>query len=277
MRALLRALLRPEPSERITAADARPPTSTGCTTTAQSSRGTCRGRDRRRRASTCGPSPWCQPGFDFIGRQGVLSSRGSSAPDVDHPLRLAVSCLAQVQVRAALCSAVHGSVPVTRKRLQLVGIGALCLTCKHEGVMIPNMNDFIYICDNAYELDALLQIEVEILSRSTCSCTCPRRTTSCCRCSARSARRCSMRTPRRSSFRAFDRGASAAAPRPGALPRRPARWRRACARRRDARRAALARRRRDRGRRRRRGGGGQRKVPSATARAGCAVLTSGRP
>ena len=55
-------------------------------------------------------------------------------------------------------------VPVTRKRLQLVGIGALCLTCKHEEVMIPNMNDFIYICDNAYELDALLQIEVEILS-----------------------------------------------------------------------------------------------------------------
>lgn len=53
---------------------------------------------------------------------------------------------------------------VARKRLQLVGIGALCLACKHEEVMIPSMNDFIFICDNAYTLDELMQIEAEILT-----------------------------------------------------------------------------------------------------------------
>ena len=54
--------------------------------------------------------------------------------------------------------------PIERKRLQLLGIGALCLACKHEEVMIPNMNDFIYICDNAYKLEELMQVEVEMLS-----------------------------------------------------------------------------------------------------------------
>ena len=48
--------------------------------------------------------------------------------------------------------------------LQLVGIGALCLACKHEEVMIPNMNDFIFICDNAYTLQELMVMEVDILA-----------------------------------------------------------------------------------------------------------------
>ena len=55
-------------------------------------------------------------------------------------------------------------VTVERKELQLVGIGALCLACKHEEVMIPNMNDFIFICDNAYNLQELMIMEVDILT-----------------------------------------------------------------------------------------------------------------
>ena len=55
-------------------------------------------------------------------------------------------------------------VKVERKSLQLVGIGALCLACKHEEVMIPNMNDFIFICDNAYSLGELMGMEVDILT-----------------------------------------------------------------------------------------------------------------
>lgn len=55
-------------------------------------------------------------------------------------------------------------VQVERKALQLVGIGALCLACKHEEVMIPNMNDFIFICDNAYNLQELMVMEVDILT-----------------------------------------------------------------------------------------------------------------
>jgi len=56
------------------------------------------------------------------------------------------------------------TVTVERKSLQLVGIGALCLACKHEEVMIPNMNDFIFICDNAYNLQELMLMEVDILT-----------------------------------------------------------------------------------------------------------------
>ena len=55
-------------------------------------------------------------------------------------------------------------IQVERKALQLVGIGALCLACKHEEVMIPNMNDFIFICDNAYTLQELMVMEVDILT-----------------------------------------------------------------------------------------------------------------
>ena len=55
-------------------------------------------------------------------------------------------------------------VKVERKALQLVGIGALCLACKHEEVMIPNMNDFIFICDSAYTLQELMVMEVDILT-----------------------------------------------------------------------------------------------------------------
>jgi len=55
-------------------------------------------------------------------------------------------------------------VRVERKQLQLVGIGALCLACKHEEVMIPNMNDFIFICDNAYTLRELMVMEVDLLT-----------------------------------------------------------------------------------------------------------------
>ena len=174
-RALLRALLRAEPSERITAADALAhPYFDGlhddCAVVA---RYLPRSRPPPPRFLDVRAEPaWWQPGFDFIGRQGVLSGKGElnarmwtilydwlsvvshKFKFVPRSLQLACECMKRYMA----------VVPVTRKRLQLVGIGALCLTCKHEEVMIPNMNDFIYICDNAYELDALLQIEVEILS-----------------------------------------------------------------------------------------------------------------
>ena len=167
-------------------------------------------------------------------------------------------------------------VPVTRKRLQLVGIGALCLTCKHEEVMIPNMNDFIYICDNAYDLDALLQIEVEILSALHMQLHVPTAHDMLLPLLARSARR------HRSYPDAIDSQAAAlvvrvhAAARPGALPRRPARWRRARARvgtlgallSRGVAETASA------------PAGGWRATSGGDlrdrARAGCAVLTSGR-
>ena len=44
-----------------------------------------------------------------------------------------------------------------------MGIGALCLACKHEEID-HNMNDFIYICDSAYKLPELMVMEVDILT-----------------------------------------------------------------------------------------------------------------
>uniref|UniRef100_A0A2K5BZT7 Cyclin-like domain-containing protein n=1 Tax=Aotus nancymaae TaxID=37293 RepID=A0A2K5BZT7_AOTNA len=40
--------------------------------------------------------------------------------------------------------------PVSRKKLQLVGITALLLASKYEEMFSPNIEDFVYITDNAY-------------------------------------------------------------------------------------------------------------------------------
>lgn len=40
--------------------------------------------------------------------------------------------------------------PVSRKKFQLVGITALLLASKYEEMFSPNIEDFVYITDNAY-------------------------------------------------------------------------------------------------------------------------------
>jgi hypothetical protein len=42
---------------------------------------------------------------------------------------------------------------VSRQELQLVGVASLLIASKYEEIYIPEMSDFVYICDNAYTLD----------------------------------------------------------------------------------------------------------------------------
>merc|ERR1740139_1897853 len=166
-RNLLRKLLRAEPTDRITAAEALchpyfEDIHEQCPVVAQ----------YLPRSMPAAPSflelradAW-QPGQDFLARQPELNRKmwgilydwlsvvSYKFKFVPRSLQLACDYMPRYLM----------DTPIERKRLQLLGIGALCLACKHEEVMIPNMNDFIYICDNAYPLEELMAIEVEMLS-----------------------------------------------------------------------------------------------------------------
>ena len=53
---------------------------------------------------------------------------------------------------------------ITRSKLQLLGITALMISCKHEEIDLPKTDDFIYITDNAYLKDEVFKMENDILN-----------------------------------------------------------------------------------------------------------------
>ena len=53
--------------------------------------------------------------------------------------------------------------PVTKKNLQLLGITALFISCKHEEIDLPKLNDFTYITNNAYDKYEVVNMENDIL------------------------------------------------------------------------------------------------------------------
>ena len=52
---------------------------------------------------------------------------------------------------------------ISRMKLQLLGITALMIACKHEEIDLPKIDDFIYITDNAYTKEEMVKIENDIL------------------------------------------------------------------------------------------------------------------
>ncbi|KDP34564.1 hypothetical protein JCGZ_11114 [Jatropha curcas] len=54
---------------------------------------------------------------------------------------------------------------VSRRELQLVGIGAMLIACKYEEIWAPEVNDFICISDNAYIREQVLAMEKAILGK----------------------------------------------------------------------------------------------------------------
>ena len=52
---------------------------------------------------------------------------------------------------------------VSRRKLQAVGITALLLASKYEEMFSPNIEDFIYITDNAYTSSQIQEMETLIL------------------------------------------------------------------------------------------------------------------
>uniref|UniRef100_A0A8D0G8B9 Cyclin B2 n=1 Tax=Sphenodon punctatus TaxID=8508 RepID=A0A8D0G8B9_SPHPU len=53
--------------------------------------------------------------------------------------------------------------PVSRKKLQLVGVTALLLASKYEEIYSPDIGDFVYITDNAYTCTEIREMERMIL------------------------------------------------------------------------------------------------------------------
>ncbi|XWS28390.1 hypothetical protein CRYUN_Cryun25bG0064800 [Craigia yunnanensis] len=54
---------------------------------------------------------------------------------------------------------------VPRKGLQLVGISAMLIACKYEEIWAPEVNDFVFISDNAYAREQVLVMEKAILDK----------------------------------------------------------------------------------------------------------------
>ena len=52
---------------------------------------------------------------------------------------------------------------ITKKKLQLLGITALFISCKHEEIDLPKINDFTYITNNAYEKEEVVNMENDVL------------------------------------------------------------------------------------------------------------------
>ena len=52
---------------------------------------------------------------------------------------------------------------ITKKKLQLLGITALFISCKHEEIDLPKINDFTYITNNAYEKNEVIEMENDVL------------------------------------------------------------------------------------------------------------------
>lgn len=50
-------------------------------------------------------------------------------------------------------------VPVTKDNVQLVGITAMMVAAKYEEMYPPELNDYVYITDNAYSRDTILAME----------------------------------------------------------------------------------------------------------------------
>ncbi|XP_078040187.1 G2/mitotic-specific cyclin-B-like [Augochlora pura] len=52
---------------------------------------------------------------------------------------------------------------IDRKRLQLVGVTAMLVASKYEEMYSPDMSDFVYITDNAYSKEEILQMEMVVV------------------------------------------------------------------------------------------------------------------
>ena len=52
---------------------------------------------------------------------------------------------------------------VTRDKLQLVGVSSMLIATKYEEIYAPEVKDFVYISDNAYSSQQILDMEFDIL------------------------------------------------------------------------------------------------------------------
>jgi len=51
---------------------------------------------------------------------------------------------------------------IKKNEMQLIGITSLMIACKSEEILFPDMEDYVYICDNAYKSEQILAMELDI-------------------------------------------------------------------------------------------------------------------
>lgn len=66
-----------------------------------------------------------------------------------------------------------GISPVTRQKLQLVGVSAMLIASKYEEIYPPEVKDFEYVTDRAYSREEILDMEGRILSSLNFNLTTP--------------------------------------------------------------------------------------------------------
>jgi hypothetical protein len=54
--------------------------------------------------------------------------------------------------------------PILRMKLQLVGVTAMLIACKYEEIYAPEVRDFVYITDKAYNKEEILKMENDMLA-----------------------------------------------------------------------------------------------------------------
>ena len=63
--------------------------------------------------------------------------------------------------------------PITRNKLQLVGVTAMFLASKYEEIYAPECRDFVYISDKAYTREQILHMEGHMLAKLNFQLTTP--------------------------------------------------------------------------------------------------------
>ena len=53
---------------------------------------------------------------------------------------------------------------VTKEKLQLVGVSAMLIACKYEEIWPPQIKDYIHMCDQAYDKDQIINMELDMLA-----------------------------------------------------------------------------------------------------------------
>ena len=62
---------------------------------------------------------------------------------------------------------------IMRTRLQLVAVAALLIASKYEEIYVPDLNDFVFISDNAYTREEIIEMERSMLVKLEFSITTP--------------------------------------------------------------------------------------------------------
>eukprot|EP00929_Paragymnodinium_shiwhaense_P058749 TRINITY_DN29439_c0_g2_i1.p1 TRINITY_DN29439_c0_g2~~TRINITY_DN29439_c0_g2_i1.p1 ORF type:complete len:487 (-),score=151.79 TRINITY_DN29439_c0_g2_i1:208-1668(-) len=108
----------------------------------------------------------CRPRSDYMGSQMEINAKMRS---------ILVDWLIEVHMKYKLRKetlhlAIHlvdrylSCRPVARRRLQLAGVGGMMIAAKFEEIYPPETRDFVYITDNAYTREDVLEMEVMMLT-----------------------------------------------------------------------------------------------------------------